>query len=203
MRKTWQERTAPKVTEVKSKWKCSFTSKNKIINNLQRVKQIKPKFIIWKKKKVENTANRNMLDKNQSQALWKQNFSSHLFGLYWINYYFCNRSHTYADAQGWKQRDGNLYIEKALLDALCLTHRNLAVPKTVVKHQSNNDAHWICSIRQMNCWQPQLAPLQSKSFIYISAWASALLVSTTGRCQSLYAWDEWQERFPRFFMCSH
>jgi len=34
-----------------------------------------------------------------------------------------------ADAQGWRLRDGNLYIGKALLDALNLTLRNLAVPK--------------------------------------------------------------------------
>ena len=60
--------------------------------------------------------------------LVETNFSSLLFGLYWINYYFCNRSHTYAEAKGWKLRDGNLYIEKALLDALCLTFWNLAVP---------------------------------------------------------------------------
>ena len=46
-----------------------------------------------------------------------------------------------AEAQGWRPRDGNLYIGKALLDALCLTFRNLAVPKTFVKHQSNNDVH--------------------------------------------------------------
>ena len=38
-------------------------------------------------------------------------------------------------------RSGDLYIGKALLDALCLTHRNLAVPKQIVKLQSNNDAH--------------------------------------------------------------
>ena len=31
--------------------------------------------------------------------------------------------------------------EKALLDALFLTLRNLAVPKLVVKQQSNNDVH--------------------------------------------------------------
>ena len=54
--------------------------------------------------------------------------------------------------------------EKALLDALFLTLRNLAVPKLVVKQQSNNDVHGydiynIC--------------------IFIQAWASALLVSTT------------------------
>ena len=30
---------------------------------------------------------------------------------------------------------------KALLDALFLTHRNLAVPKLIVKQQSNNDVH--------------------------------------------------------------
>ena len=46
-----------------------------------------------------------------------------------------------AEAQGWRLRDGNLYIGKALLDALCLTARNLAVPKLSVKKQSNNDAH--------------------------------------------------------------
>ena len=46
-----------------------------------------------------------------------------------------------AEAQGWRLRDGNLYIGKALLDALCLTARNLAVPKLSVKDQSNNDAH--------------------------------------------------------------
>ena len=34
-----------------------------------------------------------------------------------------------AEAQGWRLRDGNLYIGKALLDALSLTCRNLAVPK--------------------------------------------------------------------------
>ena len=34
-----------------------------------------------------------------------------------------------AEAQVWRLRDGNLYIGKALLDALCLTCRNLAVPK--------------------------------------------------------------------------
>ena len=33
-----------------------------------------------------------------------------------------------AEAQGWRLRDGNLYIGKALLDALCLTFWNLAVP---------------------------------------------------------------------------
>ncbi|MBO5628436.1 MAG: hypothetical protein J5965_05080 [Aeriscardovia sp.] len=46
-----------------------------------------------------------------------------------------------AEAQGWRLRDGNLYIGKALLDALCLTARNLAVPKLSVKNQSNNDVH--------------------------------------------------------------
>lgn len=46
-----------------------------------------------------------------------------------------------AEAQGWRLRDGNLYIGKALLDALCLTARNLAVPKLSVKKQSNNDVH--------------------------------------------------------------
>ena len=35
----------------------------------------------------------------------------------------------------------SLYIKKALLDALFLTLRNLAVPKLVVKQQSNNDVH--------------------------------------------------------------
>ena len=34
-----------------------------------------------------------------------------------------------AEAQGWRLRDGNLYIGKALLDALNLTLGNLAVPK--------------------------------------------------------------------------
>ena len=33
-----------------------------------------------------------------------------------------------AEAQGRKQRDEDLYIGKALLDALCLTFWNLAVP---------------------------------------------------------------------------
>ena len=46
-----------------------------------------------------------------------------------------------AEAQGWRLRDEDLYIGKALLDALCLTARNLAVPKLSVKKQSNNDAH--------------------------------------------------------------
>ena len=35
---------------------------------------------------------------------------------------------------------GTIY-RKGVLDALCLTFRNLAVPQTVVKHQSNNDVH--------------------------------------------------------------
>ena len=35
----------------------------------------------------------------------------------------------------------SLYMKKALLDALFLTLRNLAVPKLVVKQQSNNDVH--------------------------------------------------------------
>ena len=34
-----------------------------------------------------------------------------------------------AEAQGWRLRDEDLYIGKALLDALSLTCRNLAVPK--------------------------------------------------------------------------
>jgi len=34
-----------------------------------------------------------------------------------------------AKAQGWRLRDENLYIRKALLDALSLTCRNLTVPK--------------------------------------------------------------------------
>ena len=38
--------------------------------------------------------------------------------------------------------------------------------------------------------RPFLAKMLMTLPIYISAWASALLVSTTGRCQSLYAWDE-------------
>ena len=52
-----------------------------------------------------------------------------------------HRLHAEASLAGGVDEGGDLYIGKALLDALCLTHRNLAVPQTFVKHQSNNDVH--------------------------------------------------------------
>ena len=70
-----------------------------------------------------------------SQALWKAIlYSFFLDKAIQIPKYFvslqCFRNN--AEAQGWRLRDGNLYIGKALLDALTLTLGNLAVPKTVV-----------------------------------------------------------------------
>ena len=43
-------------------------------------------------------------------------------------HYLCSSSLTEALPVGWTDEVGSLYIGKALLDALCLTHRNLAVP---------------------------------------------------------------------------
>jgi hypothetical protein len=63
---------------------------------------------------------------------------------YWTTfpffYYLCNNFITMPKPQGWKLRM-KVFLGKALLDALCLTHRNLAVPNLIVKNQSNNDAH--------------------------------------------------------------
>jgi len=43
--------------------------------------------------------------------------------------YLCRCSHTEALHECGTERVGTYIIEKALLDALCLTNRNLAVPK--------------------------------------------------------------------------
>ena len=82
----------------------------------------------------------------------------------------------------------NLYIEKAFLYALSLTSWNLAVPNNVCQRQSNKDALWICLVRL------------TKPSTCISAWASALLVSTNKRCQSFRKWDEQQEGSHAFFI---
>ena len=85
-----------------------------------------------------------------------------------------------------------LYIlKKALLDALNLNLRNLAVPK----HLSNIKATMTSMCMLYPTYDLQttiISCLHFMLFIYILAWASALLVSTNGRCQSLWEWDEWQ-----------
>ena len=90
------------------------------------------------------------------------------------------------------------YIGKALLDALFLTLRNLAVLDNRHK-QSNKDAHWICCIHRSRTSIIRDSCASWWLFIYISAWASALLVLTIEQCQSFEEWDEQQGRFPRFF----
>ena len=68
--------------------------------------------------------------------------------------------------------------EKALLDALCLTYRNLAVPKT----SQETKQQWrpcMCIIRtQWGLVSLSATNLLVELTIYISAWASALLVLT-------------------------
>ena len=90
---------------------------------------------------------------------------------------------------GGTDEDGDLYIGKALLDALCLTFWNLAVPITFVKHQSNNDVHGYV-ISECDLQTAIIGFEAVIAFIYISAWASALLVSINRRCQNLRTWDE-------------
>ena len=47
---------------------------------------------------------------------------------------------------------------------------------------------------------PRRLSVSSLAIFYISAWASALLVSTDGQCEGLKQWDEWQVQIPTFFL---
>ena len=88
-------------------------------------------------------------------------------------------------------REKNLYIGKAFLYALCLTFWNLAVPKRLSKTRQQRRPVDMLLIRLL------------KPSTCISAWASALLVSTTGRCQSLRRWDEQEEGSHASFIYSN
>ena len=75
--------------------------------------------------------------------------------------------------------EADISFYTALHSTLCvLTNRNLAVPKLIVKSKAAVDAHWVCIDT------PVIGVL-----LYISAWASALLVLTIRACQSLDSWD--------------
>ena len=56
--------------------------------------------------------------------------------------------------------------------------------------------HWFWTILSFVCQECFL-------YTYTGVRLSALLVSTTGRCQSLYAWDERQVDSHAFGMCSY
>lgn len=107
-----------------------------------------------------------------------------------------------AEAQGWRLRDGNLYIEKALLDALCLTTRNLAVPKLSVNNQSNNDVHgYVISDKWFADSHHWLRCSHSRLYTYRRGLRRCSF-RQIGRCQSLETWDEQQVDSHASFMCS-
>ena len=87
--------------------------------------------------------------------------------------------------------------EKALSCALCLTFKNLAVQK-LVKRQSNNDAHgYVISVS--DSYQPSLVIDYFWLYIYIQAWASALLVSDQWAMPEPLNVGRVTDRLPRFF----
>ena len=89
-----------------------------------------------------------------------------------------------AEADGW-----DLYIGKAYL-TLCTWRVGIWQFQTDCQEHCSKDAHgYVVSDIFL---QPTIIGYTaiSMSFIYISAWASALLVQLSGRCQSLRMWDE-------------
>ena len=66
-------------------------------------------------------------------------------------------------------------MEKRLLSALSLTHRNLAVSKNESQRQGNGRCSWVCYIKTARRLRVYASAV---CVYYISAWASALLVST-------------------------
>ena len=87
---------------------------------------------------------------------------------------------------------------KGVLVTLCAWRIGIWQFQLVVKNQSSNDAHgYVISDSIADCTSKH----SCEYVVYISAWASALLVQLLGRCQSLDAWDEQQVLTPTLFSC--
>ena len=73
-------------------------------------------------------------------------------------------------------------IKGVYYGALYLTLKNLAVQKSSVKNKATVDAHRVC-ISDIPTLLPHVHVAGTVAFyLYISAWASTLLVQTDGQC---------------------
>lgn len=78
-----------------------------------------------------------------------------------------------------RQWDGILYIERRLLERFVLDVQESGSSKLLVKLQSNGRCSWVCIIRTGLQTAVTGFTCNPVSCIYILAWASALLVSTS------------------------